>query len=236
MAEQLAASVDVRLNAKVDAVREGSIDVNGETLAFDSVVVAVDGPALPKLLPDLKPVQARASTCVYFSLDAKDLPTQLPIILLIPDDGPLNNVCFPSNVQASYAPEGRALCSATIIDSLTDVPDDVEAAARSHLATLFPDANVGSWTFERLYRVPFAQPRQQLDKPDSRGLACVLGLYIRLRRPPHGPVAERRARVGPPRGGRLFKIAARPRWRDAAAIAGLRDASLRRLPPFPTRR
>lgn len=170
VAEQLAASVDVRLNAKVDAVREGSIDVNGETLAFDRVVVAVDGPALPKLLPDIRPVQARASTCVYFSLDAKDLPTQLPIILLIPgDDGPLNNVCFPSNVQASYAPKGRALCSATIIDSLTDVPDDVETAARSHLAELFPDANVGSWTFERLYRVPFAQPRQQLDKPDLEG-------------------------------------------------------------------
>jgi len=170
VAEQLAASVDVRLNAKVDAVREGSIDVNGKTLAFDRVVVAVDGPAAAKLLPDLKPVQARASTCVYFSLDAKDLPTQLPIILLIPgDDGPLNNVCFPSNVQSSYAPEGRALCSATIIDSLTDVPDDVEAAARSHLAKLFPAANVGSWTFERLYRVPFAQPRQQLDKQTLEG-------------------------------------------------------------------
>jgi tRNA-Thr(GGU) m(6)t(6)A37 methyltransferase TsaA len=169
VAEQLAASVDVRLNAKVDAVRDGSVDVNGETLHFDRVVVAVDGPALPKLLPDLKPVQARASTCVYFSLDAKDLPTELPIILLIPgDDGPLNNVCFPSNVQASYAPEGRALCSATIIDSLTDVTDP-EGAAQKHLMKLFPDANVGSWTFERLYRVPFAQPRQQLDKPDLEG-------------------------------------------------------------------
>ena len=170
VAEQLAASVDVRLNAKVDAVREGCVEVNGETLAFDRVVVAVDGPALPKLLPDIRPVQARASTCVYFSLDAKDLPTQLPIILLIPgDDGPLNNVCFPSNVQSSYAPDGRALCSATIIDATTDVPDDVEAAARSHLTELFPDGNVGSWTFERLYRVPFAQPRQQLDKQTLEG-------------------------------------------------------------------
>ena len=168
VAEQLSEGLEVRLNAKVDAVREGSIDVNGETLAFDRVVVAVDGPALPKLLPDLTPVQARASTCVYFSLDAKDLPTELPIILLIPDDGPLNNVCFPSNVQASYAPAGRALCSATIIDSLTDVTDQ-EGAARQHLTELFPDANVGSWTFERLYRVPFAQPRQKLDTPDLEG-------------------------------------------------------------------
>ena len=97
----------------------------------------------------------------------------------------------------------------------------MEAAARSHLATLFPDANVGSWTFERLYRVPFAQPRQQLDKPDLEG-SPAYSVHLRLRRPPHGPVAERRARVGPPRGGRLFKIAARPRWRDAAA-AGLCD-------------
>ena len=31
VAEQLAAGVDVRLNAKVDAVREGCVDVNGET-------------------------------------------------------------------------------------------------------------------------------------------------------------------------------------------------------------
>ena len=129
VAEQLAASVDVRLNAKVDAVREGSIDVNGETLQLTESSSRSTGP-LAEAPPDITPVQARASTCVYFSLDAKDLPTELPIILLIPDDGPLNNVCFPSNVQSSYAPEGRALCSATIIDATTDVPDDVEAAAR----------------------------------------------------------------------------------------------------------
>jgi len=169
VAEQLAVGVDVRLNSRVDAVRDGSIDVDGITQAFDRVVVAVDGPAAAKLLPDLTLPPARASTCVYFSLTEEDLPTQLPIILLVPSGGPLNNVCFPSNVQASYAPPGRALCSATIVDSLTEVGDDVAGGARAHLASLFPESDVASWTFERTYRVPYAQPRQRLDKADLEG-------------------------------------------------------------------
>ena len=169
VAEQLAAGVDVRLNSSVDAVRDGSVDVDGITQAFDRVVVAVDGPAAARLLPDLTPPPPRASTCVYFSLPEEDLPTQLPIILLVPNGGPLNNVCFPSNVQASYAPPGRALCSATIIDALTEVDADVAGGARAHLVALFPESDVASWTFERTYRVPYAQPRQRLDKSSLEG-------------------------------------------------------------------
>ena len=56
VAEQLAEGLEVRLHTPVDAVREGCVEVNGETLAFDRVVVAVDGPALLKLLPDITPV------------------------------------------------------------------------------------------------------------------------------------------------------------------------------------
>ena len=115
----------------------------------------------------------------YFSLDAADLPTRDPIIVLDPSggasaDAPLNNVCFLSNCQPSYAPPGRALCSATIVDSVcvglgcgcVDRDDaTVAASARRHLAALFPDSDVASWTYERSYRIAHAQPAQ---RPDAR--------------------------------------------------------------------
>jgi len=191
----------VELSCPVASVETGRVVLaDGRVVECDHVVVATDGPAAAKLLNtaaaaargagggnNIKPVQAvvdapvgRASTCLYFAVDGGP-PVADPILILNGEgatfDRPVNNVCFPSTVQSSYAPAGKTLASVTVVDScvglgtgkegeaaqlLSSVPDE-ELATRcaAQLADWFCDESLPSrWTFLRAYRIPHAQPGQ----------------------------------------------------------------------------
>ena len=161
---QLAAELPegaLRTGCRVAEIEPGRLRLeSGERLEGDAVVVASalpDGPALP----GTPTVDWCSTTCLYFA--APDPPISRPILALDGDgDGPVNNLCVPSQVAPSYAPAGQALVSASVVggtggSELAD--DELEAAVRDQLGGWF-GARVERWRRLRIERVRHALPRQ----------------------------------------------------------------------------
>ena len=143
----------------------------------DFVIVAADPVGASRLLdesaiPASTPSPGRGSTVVYFGIDGPP-PLKKPILVLngeeevagaVVEGTRVNNVCFPSQVSPAYAPEGRSLCSATVlgcVDTSALSDDALQASVRAQLSGWFgAAADVYKWTFLRAYRIPYAQPEQ----------------------------------------------------------------------------
>ncbi len=161
---QLAGSLPVgtvRLATGVTSLeRGGLILASGERFVAPHVILAVDGSSAALLLrsPEDAPMWNGCVTLYYGTLEP---PFREPLLLLNgngPADGPVNHLTVPSNVVPSYAPEGQALVSATVVG----VPDEddtvLEQRVRSQLRMWFgPDAH--EWVHLRSYRLPHSLPR-----------------------------------------------------------------------------
>lgn len=170
--EQLADSLEpgaVRTGVEVAAVEPGLVRLaDGSTISARAVVVATEGPAAARLLGEDDP-GSRSVTCHYFA--APRSPLGEPILVLNgegPQDGPVNNLCVESDVSPAYAPPGRALVSATVLDGAPDERDGVTA----HLRRWF-GAQVDGWRHLRSYRVAHALP----DRPAPRSPLVRDGLW-----------------------------------------------------------
>ena len=104
----------VRLGARVASVSPREVRLeSGETVGGDAVVIATEGPEAARLA-SLPAPGSRPVTCLYFA--AERAPIAEPLLVLDGDEsGPVNNLCFPSQVAPSYAPAGAALVSASVI-------------------------------------------------------------------------------------------------------------------------
>lgn len=174
VAEQLNARLPtncVRLGCKVAEIQSDerggeALLEDGSRVTFEAVVIATEGPEAARLLdqsPDPRP--AGASTTLYFSLDAADLPFTEPLLVLNGDgaamDGrTINTVSFPSSVTPSYAPPGRALCSVAIVGKLSLFPEEVLAKDVLQQLTAWFGPKVDKWTYLRSYVIPHGQPSQ----------------------------------------------------------------------------
>jgi hypothetical protein len=65
-------------------------------------------------------------------------------------DGDILHFCFPSAVQQSYAPDGRALCSVTLRDHIRQPEPE---SILKELALLFPSNNWKNWNFLESFHV-----------------------------------------------------------------------------------
>ena len=159
--------------------QEGVLLESGETLRCDQVVIATDVDFASSQRPEIEPLGWRGVFCLYF--DAPEPPIEEPILVLNgTGKGPVNNLCVPSQVAPTYAPDGRALVSASLLGTFD--PDDEEAmiaATRDHLSEWFD--GVDQWRHLRTYHIPRAQPDQSpgnLDvierdvRLDSRTYVC----------------------------------------------------------------
>jgi phytoene dehydrogenase-like protein len=153
----------IRLNAQVKSVNENSVTlVSGEHLQADSVVVACERPAAARLLGDSETDGEQALgqgvTCLYFAAD--EPPLKEPILVLNGEgEGPINNLCVPSQVSSQYAPPGKSLISVTVLG--VDQPAE-ELLLRSVLEQLTDwfGRSVDSWKHLRSYVIPYALPNQ----------------------------------------------------------------------------
>lgn len=161
--------------------------VGGVDVRFRRAVLAVDPPSIPSLLsPVAAPLdtpEARSSNCLYYAIDGPP-PVTDPVLILNGDDdnnvslgaevtrAVVNNVCFPSQVSAAYAPPGKSLASVTVVGALPGISDDVlDFQVRQQLEAWFPssaaasgdstgDTSVKMWKLLKIYRIPYAQPAQ----------------------------------------------------------------------------
>ena len=185
---QLAAALpaeSLRLNTRVTQATAAGVTLeSGERLDALGVVLAVEGPAAARLSGgEIEAPGSCGTTCLSYSAEAPPLADRL-LVLNGTGAGPINNLCVPSNVSASYAPPGRALISVSVIDpayrgsagtgtgtgtgtSDTAANPGLEQAVRQQLTEWF-GAGVAQWrhlqTRSIAHGLP-AQPAGTFDRP-----------------------------------------------------------------------
>jgi phytoene dehydrogenase-like protein len=178
---QLAARLperNLRRHAPVDRVEPGRVTLaGGEVLEADRVVVATDAETAARLVPGVRQPAWRDVACVYLAADRA--PLGEPWLILDGEGrGPINNLCFPTEVAPSYAPAGRTLVSATVIGEEAAAADVTERVSAQLVAWFGIEAR--HWRPLRTYHVRRALPAQPpgwLDPPE-REARLGDGLYL----------------------------------------------------------
>eukprot|EP00543_Licmophora_paradoxa_P006979 CAMPEP_0202452048 /NCGR_PEP_ID=MMETSP1360-20130828/10331_1 /ASSEMBLY_ACC=CAM_ASM_000848 /TAXON_ID=515479 /ORGANISM="Licmophora paradoxa, Strain CCMP2313" /LENGTH=579 /DNA_ID=CAMNT_0049070763 /DNA_START=9 /DNA_END=1748 /DNA_ORIENTATION=+ len=155
-----------------------------EKIKANCVIVATDGRVAEKVMAEVPGFESldelnlpknpqREVGCLYYALEGA-APVEEPILILSgmkelrgSEDQPINNVCFPSVVNPSYAPAGKHLCSVTILKNTMDAfkgrESELDVNVRAQLANFFPDFRqdiLEKWELKRIYSIPNAQPGQ----------------------------------------------------------------------------
>ncbi|MEM9166464.1 MAG: NAD(P)/FAD-dependent oxidoreductase [Planctomycetota bacterium] len=168
--------------ARVDPASGELLLASGETEPVDRVLVATDGCAQAMLFGEQPTVPFRETATVYFDADPATLGSLGSEAILVLDGegtGPVNHLAVPSMACPRYAPSGRALVCANIVDPshLTRLADDgsLDQAVRSHL-TGWLGNGVSGWRTLRTYRIRQALPRFV---PGQRCLSPAAATYER---------------------------------------------------------
>ena len=119
----------------------------------------------------------RSSLCLYYSIKGPP-PISEPILILngenvlsdteISDESKIsiNNICFPSSVSSSYAPDGMSLASVTVVGSFTNnlTTEQIERSVSKQLVDWWGEEAL-QWNFIKMYCIPYAQPAQYIPYP-----------------------------------------------------------------------
>ena len=148
----------VRTNTRVESCEGRQVLLSsGEQLSARAIIIATEAPVARHLLRDSHPADGRSVSCLYFA--APQSPVEEPILVLNGDGrGPINNLCVPSQVSPSYAPDGQSLVSVTVLGCLAD-PQTRLDQVRSQLKDWF-GPNVESWRHLKTYDIEYALPAQ----------------------------------------------------------------------------
>ncbi|WKW11602.1 NAD(P)/FAD-dependent oxidoreductase [Pseudogemmatithrix spongiicola] len=175
---QLAAGLPpeaLRTQARVRSLKGTRVELtSGETHDAEAVILATDARNAPVLLPGSRTPQWASCVTLYYA--APESPTRAPLLVLngMGRREPVNHVCVPSDVSASYAPPGQALVSATVVGSGHADDGVLDRDARAQLSGWFGAPRVNAWRLLRVVRVPFALPRS-VPAPDHVAGAVRLG-------------------------------------------------------------
>lgn len=165
--EQLAARLPedaIRTSERVERVGDGEVVVaGGDRFRAEHVVVATEAPAALQLLGSRMPsapAPGRGTVTVYLAADRS--PVGGPYLVLDADGrGPVNNLAVLSDVAPRYAPRGRSLVAASI-SGIPPLPErELTAAVRTQLRGWY-GGEVDGWDHLATYRIPYAQPRQDV--------------------------------------------------------------------------
>ncbi|MBI2809319.1 MAG: FAD-dependent oxidoreductase [Candidatus Melainabacteria bacterium] len=184
IADQLAGrlpTASIRMKSRVRNVQDGFVIMDdGDTMAAPIIVVATEGPEAAKLLgEEIQTTPARSVLCVYYA--AQKAPFEEPMLVLNGDGkGCVNNVCLPSNVARSYAPEGQHLVSVSVLGNRDEDEDrEIDDEVRKDLKPWFGE-QVESWRYLRSYKIKYALPDQsppQLATP-QRPVKLRPGIFV----------------------------------------------------------
>ena len=192
ISDQLARRAEVsgvRIETKrsVTAVDDGTVELAGETIEADAVVVATD-PRTARGVTGIETIPDGANGCVtqYYTLDSySELDTGKKLLLNAADDRP-NQVAPLSAVAPEYASEGTQLLSATFLGSQEEGDEQLAAETRETLSAWYPERDLGGLELRHTDRIEFAQFPQppgflsSLPDPDApHGPVVLAGDYTR---------------------------------------------------------
>lgn len=157
---QLAATLPsdaIHLNQQVTAIESSHVQLgDGTTLPFSDLVVATEQSAATKLLPELGTQRPpRSVYCVYFDAPRSPIRDRM-LVLNGSGHGCVNNLCVPSLISPQYAPQGRHLISATVLDTALEECSLAESV-QQELCGWFGD-EVRGWKHLQTYRIDDALP------------------------------------------------------------------------------
>jgi phytoene dehydrogenase-like protein len=146
----------IRTHSRVVELLEGGVRMeSGETLFARQVVLATDAYTAHQLCPEIQLPPFTHTTCLYYA--AATPPVREPILLLNGDnDGIFNNLTVMSQVAPSYAPDGQALISVSVLG----IPDNLElleVSVRQQLREWF-GTQVSQWRLLKTYPIRNALP------------------------------------------------------------------------------
>ena len=152
----------VHTDCPVDAIDGQQVVLaSGERRQARWLIVATDARSAAELLGRDPPVGRRVC-CLYYT--APTAPVSQPVLILNGNGpqgaagGPINNLCVPSQVAPAYAPGGRALISATVLECC--VPQaELDQQVRGQLRNWF-GTSVDEWEHVRSYEIHDALPPQ----------------------------------------------------------------------------
>ncbi len=169
ISEQLAAALpgySVRFRERVSEilVSEGRARgvrlVSGETIEADLVVVATEGPIAEKLMGMSLPTKAVGSVGLYFAGD-EQLYQERKILLNANAHAYVNEAVLMTNIAPTYAPAGKHLLSATVLDSPEGDDEEIARRCLAEMAGWFPEHDLRRWRLLAVYRIPFSQFAQR---------------------------------------------------------------------------
>ena len=160
------------LNTPVHQVTErGIVLENGEEMNANIVLVAVDAPNVKKILPEFEDkTTMNGVRCLYFAAD--EPPFQEPLLVLNGNNsGWINNVAIPTNVQKSYAPEGKSLISVSVVKPSQMTDTELYIAVRKELGEWFGKDMVSHWIHLKTYNIQHALPaRASVTYPKAKDI------------------------------------------------------------------
>ena len=167
-----------RLNSKVASLSENKVLLaSGETLTAPKIVLAVDQPQAWKLLEVTVAPKMKTVITLYFT--ASKAPTSSPILFLnAQSSGPVMNMCVPTNVCKSYAPEGQSLISCSVLNHDFASDEILIHEVQAQMKQWFGN-EVDAWKHLRTYKIINALPIQEppLSVVSSKPIQVRRGLY-----------------------------------------------------------
>lgn len=160
--DQLASSLpqdSVLLNSAVESIDGNTVKLqSGEAIQSLHTVIAVEQTAAGQLLPELAESRPPQTVqCVYFS--APEVPVADRMLILNgAKDGPVNNLCVPSQIASTYSSDGRALVSATVLKPEANA-EQQQSDIIQQMRTWFGNC-VDEWQHLKTYDIRYALPNQ----------------------------------------------------------------------------
>lgn len=173
--EQLAAGLPpgtVQLETPVAALTDDGVGrPDGSEIPGRAVIVATAAAEAGQLLGDAVSVPATRTVTTFYHA-APSSPLAEPTLLL-DTERKITNTVVLSEVSDTFAPEGRALISSSVLGDATDREPDV----RTRLAELYGTDTTG-WEHLATYAIPGALPAMPAPHPLSQPTRISPGRYV----------------------------------------------------------
>ena len=177
--EQIASRLpreSVRLSSTVVRADKNAVELaDGKRLRGKAVVLAVEGHAISKFVPQIEtPADWKQTTCLYFGASGNPGKGDGYLRLNALPNALVHNVCFPSDIAPEYAPSGQSLVSVSVHGKHGYSEDDLLNRVKKELVEWFGN-EARDWKHLRTYKIPFALP-SGLIRPAS--LRVIDGVYV----------------------------------------------------------
>ena len=167
--QALASTVaNLKLNERVEAVKEGKVITNGGQYSCKYVVVATDPTTAAQLISGISLPKMFESTTAYFA--TSELPKDGKNLAISSNSKLVNSIVI-SQVSPKYAPAGQHLVSATSLSPIT------ESVFRKELASIW-QVNTQRWQYVANYEIKQSLPAHLPGQSKSRNPFVTDGIYL----------------------------------------------------------